>query len=147
MSVAAATIPLWFKLTYTAFVLVLVPFYAAGHGFANFLWFSNLALHLRLLSLYHLFIPWILFWLSWRLGYDPQGWKAQTLFAWIILLLCFFVTDPERNINWSFGLGDTPQESLPPALYLALMMMGYPLLVYFPTHLLVLRVMRRLPAA
>lgn len=193
-------IPLWFKLTYTVFVVVLVPFYAAGHGYANFLWFSNIALlstvltiwfcwpllasmqlisvgvleliwtidftvgilrggesliglsqymfdaqidlHLRLLSLYHLFIPWILFWLVWRLSYDTRGWLAQTLLAWAILLICYFLTDPTDNINWTFGLGEEPQHVLPSWLYLALLMIAYPLVVYLPTHLLVLHLIR-----
>ena len=184
-------------MVYTAFVVVLVPFYAVGHGYANFLWFSNIALlstvltvwfrwpllasmqlvsvgvlemvwtldftvgmvrggdslfglaeymfdeqldlHLRLLSLYHLFIPWILFWLVWRLGYDRRGWWAQTLFGWTILLICFLLTNPEDNINWTFGLGERPQDTLPSWLYLVLIMVAYPVAVYFPTHLLVRR--------
>lgn len=200
MATPAGNIPLWFKLTYTAFVAVLVPFYAAGYGYANFLWFSNIAListvltiwlrlpllasmqlisvglleliwtvdflsgfllggqsliglaeymfdqqidlHLRLLSLYHLFIPWILFWLVWRLGYDSRGWRAQTLAAWGILMICFWFTDPNDNINWAFGLGVSPQQMMPPWLYLMLIMVAYPLMVYIPTHLLVVRLIR-----
>lgn len=202
MAYASGTIPLWFKLTYTAFVIVLVPFYAVGHGYANFLWFSNIALlstvltiwlrwpllasmqlvsvgvleliwtidftagllrggdsliglaqymfdaqvdlHLRLLSLYHLFIPWILLWLAWRLGYDRRGWWAQTLLAWAILLICYLLTDPNDNINWSFGLGESPQETLPSWLYLMLIMIAYPIVVYLPTHLLMMHLIRRL---
>lgn len=36
--------PLWFKLVETAFVLVVVVIYARTWGFANFLWFSDIAL-------------------------------------------------------------------------------------------------------
>lgn len=202
MKEVAGTIPLWFRLTYTAFVLVLVPFYAIGHGFDNFLWFSNVALlstvltiwfrwpllasmqlvsvgvlelvwtidfaagllrggdsllglaeymfdqqidlHLRLLSLYHLFIPWILLWLVLRLGYDKRGWLAQTLLAWVILLVCYVLTDPDDNINWTFGLGEQPQDAMPSWLYLILIMIGFPLIVYLPTHLLVQRLLRLL---
>lgn len=36
--------PLWFRLAYTGFVLVLVPVYAYQYPLVNFLWFSNLAL-------------------------------------------------------------------------------------------------------
>ncbi|MFU8828865.1 MAG: hypothetical protein ACNA8P_05450 [Phycisphaerales bacterium] len=193
-----APIPRWFAITYTAFVVVLVPFYSVGYGFANFLWFSNIAListvltvwlhwrllasmqlvsigllemawtidvvagffiadgsliglaaymyddeiplHLRLLSLYHLFLPWILLWLVWRLGYDERGWKWQTVLAWSVLLVCYLVTDPQDNINWTFGLGNSPQDVMPSWLYLLLMMVAYPVAVYFPTHLVVRRV-------
>jgi len=37
-------IPLALKIGYTVFVCVLVPAYAMHHGWANFLWFSNVAL-------------------------------------------------------------------------------------------------------
>ncbi len=37
-------LPLWLKILHTAFVCVLVPIYAVEHGWANFLWFSNIAL-------------------------------------------------------------------------------------------------------
>lgn len=40
----AATVPLWLKVSYTAFVLVLIPVYWRHYGPANFLWFSDIAL-------------------------------------------------------------------------------------------------------
>jgi hypothetical protein len=39
----ARTIPLWLKVSYTAYVAVLVPVYWIHYGPANFLWFSDLA--------------------------------------------------------------------------------------------------------
>jgi hypothetical protein len=196
-------IPLWFRLAYTGFVAVLVPLYSVGYGFANFLWFSNVALlstvltvwlrwrllasmqlvavglfelvwafgfavgllrggdaplgiaqymfdeqidlHLRLLSLYHLFLPWVLLWLVWRLGYDRRAWWAQTLLGWAVLLVCYFFTDPAVNINWTFGPGEGPQQWLPPWLFLLLIMIALPVLVYLPTHRLLLRLVRSSP--
>jgi len=37
-------IPKWLKIVYTVYVCVLVPFYINQYGWANFLWFSNIAL-------------------------------------------------------------------------------------------------------
>src|SRR3712207_2725242 len=37
-------VPLWLKLAYTAFVIILVPIYAKKWGWGNFLWFSDIAL-------------------------------------------------------------------------------------------------------
>ncbi len=37
-------IPLWLKITYTAIVCVIVPFYWREYGPENFLWFSDIAL-------------------------------------------------------------------------------------------------------
>jgi hypothetical protein len=39
-----ADIPLWIKIAYTLFVCVLVPIYVRHYGWANFLWFSDVAL-------------------------------------------------------------------------------------------------------
>lgn len=41
-----ASVPLWLKLAYTLFLLVLIPVYWKKYGPANFLWFSDIALFL-----------------------------------------------------------------------------------------------------
>lgn len=45
-------IPLWLKLLFTAFLLVLVPTYWHGHGPANFLWGCDIALLMTLIALW-----------------------------------------------------------------------------------------------
>ncbi|MEZ6065776.1 MAG: hypothetical protein R3B90_08735 [Planctomycetaceae bacterium] len=44
--------PLWLKLVYTAFLLVLVPYYWASYGAQNFLYFCDIALGLTLIALW-----------------------------------------------------------------------------------------------
>ena len=46
------SIPLWVKLCYTGFIVMLVPTYWWQHGPANFLWGSNMALLATLLGLW-----------------------------------------------------------------------------------------------
>ncbi len=41
---STATVPLWLQLSYTLFVLVLIPVYWKKYGPGNFLWFSDIAL-------------------------------------------------------------------------------------------------------
>jgi hypothetical protein len=91
---------------------------------------------LRALSLFHCWMPFLLLWLVYRLGYDARAWWMQTLLAWAVLLVCYFLTRPEVNVNWVFGPGGRPQTWLPPKLYLALLMLFFPLCVYLPMHLL-----------
>ena len=105
-------------------------------GLTDYMFKTDNPLFVRGLSLFHLVLPFLLLWLVYRLGYEARAWMAQTLLAWAILLLCFFFTDPAENINWAFGLGNEPQKRINPALYLVLLMAGFPLLVYLPTHLL-----------
>ena len=46
------------------------------------------------------------------------------------------MTDPKENINWVFGPGGRPQRRLPPRVYLGLLLIVFPLIVYVPTHFL-----------
>ncbi len=82
--------------------------------------------------------PTLLFLLS-RFGYDKRAFVFQTLLTWVILLISYNATDPEKNINWVFGPGDKPQHFIPPPLYLAIEMTALPLMVFLPTHLILLR--------
>ena len=188
-------IPLWLKLADTAFVAVLVVVYARTWGWANFLWFSDIALilsvpalwfespllasmmalavllpdglwivsffwqlatgrrligladymfdatkplWLRALSLFHLWLPLLLLWTVARLGYAPDALIGMTALCWMVLLICFFFTDPEENINWVFGFGGKRQSRRSARLHLSLTMVAFPALVYLPTHAMLL---------
>jgi len=104
-------------------------------GIADYMFQPDKPLLVRALSLFHILLPFLLLWLVYRLGYDRNAWMAQTVLAWVVLLLCFFFTEPSRNINWVFGLGKQPQTLIPAGIYLVLLMAVFPICVYFPTHL------------
>ena len=91
---------------------------------------------LRALSLFHLVIPPLLLWGVHRLGYDPRGWKLQTLIAWVLLPASFLLTDPALNINWVWQPFGVALPLLPPWTVLLFMMLAYPVVVVLPTHLL-----------
>ena len=94
---------------------------------------ASIPLWLRSLSGFHFILPPLLIFLLYRWGYDQRALKWQTLLAWIVLPVTFLTTDQENNINWVFGPGVT-QSNFPPLLWLALIMLALPLLVYLPTH-------------
>ncbi|MDA0281876.1 MAG: hypothetical protein O3B13_00140 [Planctomycetota bacterium] len=188
------------KITYTAFMAVLVPWYHHAYGAANFLWFCdvalmvtlvglwteskflistqavaivfpqllwvadfffnmsfgkpfvglatymfdpNLSLFVRGLSLFHGWMPFLLLWLVWRLGYDRNAWKAQIVICWIVLLTAFLVLPgPDSaagNVNKVFGWGETTQTVMHPVAWLGIVMLAYPLLAYLPSHLVFTR--------
>jgi hypothetical protein len=104
---------------------------ATGYMFA-----SHVTPLFKAFSLFHVFLPLLLLWLIYRLGYDPRALPAQTLLTWVVLAVCYLFTDPERNLNWVFGIGDLPQTWMPGPLFLLLLMAAYPLCIFFPTHLL-----------
>jgi hypothetical protein len=95
----------------------------------------------RLLSLFHIWLPPLLLWMVYRLGYDERAFLAQTVLAWVLLPVTYFVTDPRENINWVRGPRGEPQEWMPGLLYLVLQMLVLPLFVYLPTHLVLKKLM------
>ena len=105
-------------------------------GLTRYMFDATIPLFLRRLSLFHVVLPFLLFWLVWRLGYDPRAWLAQSLLAWVVLPACFFLTDPRQNVNWVFGPGKENQRWLAPPCYLLLLMAFFSVCVYLPTHLL-----------
>ena len=59
--------------------------------------------------------------------------------AWVVLPTSYLLTDPSANINWVRGLGREPQAWMPAPVFLILLMIAFPLVVYLPTHLLLKR--------
>lgn len=113
----------------------------------HYMFRDDIPVVIRTLSLYHGWLPLLLIWLVWRLGYDRRGWISQTLLTWVVLPVCYFFTDPLRALNGVFGpSGEHAQMWMAPGLWLILMMVIYPLCVYLPTHLALLWFIREWPS-
>lgn len=108
-------------------------------GLSAYMFDSKIPLSIRALSLFHLVLPVLLLWLLYRLGYDHRALFAQTLLAWMVLPLSYFLTKPSDNVNWVYGLRGGTQKWMPAPLYLVLLMIAFPLVVYLPTHFLLQR--------
>ena len=108
-------------------------------GLSDYMFDSTISRSIRALSLFHVFLPAILIWYVYRLGYDSRAFLVQTFSAWVVLLLSFFLTKPKDNINWVYGFGKKPQTRLPKVIHLLLLMLGLPVLVYLPSHLVLKR--------
>jgi hypothetical protein len=54
----------------------------------------------RALTLFHILLPLLLLWIVNKVGYDRRAFVCQTLFTWLLLLCCYFFTDPKWNLNW-----------------------------------------------
>ena len=108
-------------------------------GLSAYMFDSKIPLSIRALSLFHVVLPVLLLWLLYRLGYDRRALFAQTLLAWIVLPLSYFLTKPSDNVNWAYGMGGGTQKWMPAPLYLVLLMLAFPLVLYLPTHILLKR--------
>jgi len=118
-------------------------------GMTGYMFDASLPLFTRCLSLFHFWLPILLVWLVWRLGYHRRAFRAWTLLAWVLVLVCYFFMpppsephDPSRpvNINYVYGFSEThPQSWLPQNLYVCLMLVVLPVCIFLPTHLILAR--------
>ncbi len=105
----------------------------------DYMFDSSKSLFLRALSLFHVFLPPMLLYMVWKLGYNSDALFYQILLCGIVLFTIFYFTDKKENINWAFGPGTEPQTQINPLLYLLLLFMGFVVVIYLPTHFLLLR--------
>jgi hypothetical protein len=115
-------------------------------GLASYMFDPKYPRFVRALSLFHGWLPFLLLWLVWRLGYDRRALLAQIVLTWALLLVCYFFapappappSNPNAavNINYVYGLSyEKSQKWMPPGLWLALLLTGLPVCLYLPTHL------------
>lgn len=104
--------------------------------------FKERPLFIRGLSLFHVWLPPLLIWMVLRWGYTRWALPAQTLLAWIVLPLTYWLTEPPASQNWVHGPGGT-DPWLDQPWYLLSWMIILPLAVYLPTHLLLVGLDRR----
>ncbi|MGM0906230.1 MAG: membrane-associated protein [Pseudomonadota bacterium] len=89
---------------------------------------------IKMLSgIFHLALPPVLLLMLVKYGYDKRAYPLQTLIALVVIPLTYFITEPEKNINWVYGLAEQ-RTPLPPYLYLSLLLVGFILFIYTPSH-------------
>lgn len=103
---------------------------------------TEIPLWLRLLSLYHCFLPLICLYSIWRLGYDRRALPLQTAITWVLIPASYLLTEPERNINWAHPPFEALQ-AIPTFVYLPGLMLLLPALMYLPVHSGLLYLRRR----
>ena len=119
-----------------------------GHkftGMTSYMFDEQKPLFLRGLSFFHGWLPFLLLGLVWKTGYDRRALKMWSLLALGLCLVAWlffpapgavlsFINEPS-NINYVFGMSESkPQTWMHPALYLTVWVVALNLLVYLPTH-------------
>jgi hypothetical protein len=114
-------------------------------GMTNYMFEKQRSLFLRSLSLFHGWLPFLLLYLVWKMGYDSRALPAWTALSCVVLPICYFLMPPAQpdpgmtpvNINLVWGFDDhAPQKWMSPNTWFALLLFGLPVAVYWPTHLL-----------
>ena len=115
-------------------------------GMTSYMFDAKLPVFVRALSSFHGWLPFLVIWGVWRLGYDRRALAGWTLISTVILLLSFFLAPkppaPAQNpnlavnINYVHGLNyEKPQTWMPSWLWLSIMIVGFPIVFYLPAHL------------
>lgn len=85
------------------------------YGATAYMWDPAFPLFARLLSLYHLGWPLLLWWVMRRIGYDPRGWPLQAAIAGLAMIAARWLAPAAENINfawtdpfWGRQLGPAP---------------------------------------
>jgi len=116
-------------------------------GMTGYMFDPKLSLFVRGLSGFHGWLPFLLIWGVWRLGYDRRAFAGWTVIGTVILLSSFFLApappapanhpDFAVNLNYVHGLSDkAPQTWMPSWLWLTIFLVGFPVLFYLPAHLI-----------
>lgn len=112
-------------------------------GMTGYMFDATKSYFLRGLSLFHGWLPFLLVYCVWRLGYDRRAFVAWTLLAWAVLIVCYlFMPGPTPNpgnaavnINYVHGWDDTKAQTfMHPWLWLLTLMVVKPVAMYAPTH-------------
>lgn len=103
-------------------------------GLTDYMFERERPLKLRALSLFHVPLPLVLFWLLAEHGYAERvALPGAMLLAAIVLPWSRVAAPADKNINWTHGLGSVrPGGSA--AAYLVRLWLGFVVLVFLPTH-------------
>ena len=123
-------------------------------GMTAYMFDEQIPLFTRCLSFFHFWLPILIVWLVWRLRYDRRAFVGWGTVAWALMLTCYFLmpappAPPDNpnlpvNINYVHGLAsDQPQQWMPPLAYLGLMLVGLPVVIFLPTHVVLKKLFGR----
>jgi hypothetical protein len=102
-------------------------------GLTDYMFEPERPLLLRALSLFHVPLPLVLIWMLAAYGYDAAvGLPGAIVLALVVLPLSRWVSGPDKNINWTYGLGRV-QTRWPASGYMMALIAGFILFVFVPT--------------
>lgn len=97
---------------------------------------AKVPVYIKLLSVgMHVASPPLLLWAIRKLGYDRRALLCQIALVCVLLPVCWWGWDATLNLNWVYKPFNKPQTWMSPALYLLVCIVGYVVLVFLPTHL------------
>lgn len=119
-------------------------------GMTEYMFDSSKPLFLRGLSLFHGWLPFLLLYLVWRLGYDRRALMAWTLLAWTLMFISYLwlpappppADNPNLpvNVDYVYGPRDSGlQPWMSQGAWLAFVYVAFPVVFWIPMHFLLRR--------
>lgn len=99
-------------------------------GMTDYMFDASIPAFVRAISLFHVWLPVVLVWMVFRLGYDRRALAVQIVLGSALLVTTYFLTGPEQNVNWVHRWG-----RLRGPWTLGLSVLAFPLALYLPAHL------------
>jgi len=114
-------------------------------GMTDYMFQASIPLHVRFLSFFHFWLPFLLIWLLGKTGYDHRGLPLWMVIAFTSLYICYFfmpappapASDPALpvNINYVYGFSDQgTQQWMPEVAWFVLLQLMLVFLVFLPSH-------------
>jgi hypothetical protein len=119
-------------------------------GMTEYMFDGGKPLFLRGLSLFHGWLPFLLLYLVWRLGYDRRALVAWIVLAWTLMLISYLWLpapppppdnpDLPVNVDYVYGPKDDGRQPWMSELgWLAFVYVSFPVVFWIPMHLLLRR--------
>lgn len=111
----------------------------------GYMFHEHKPLYLRALSLFHGWLPFLLLYLVFALGYDRRAFWYWTILAWVLLFIGYFLlpappapaNNPNLpvNVNYVFGMNEEKSQAwMHPHLWFLFVLVALPVVLYLPTH-------------
>lgn len=110
-------------------------------GGTEYMWDTHYPLWLRLISLFHVVLPFLLLAALRRTGYDRRALRLQSAIAAALLVVSYFI-GPARNLNFAFVDPIFHRQFVPAPIHAVLVFAVLVVLIYWPTHGLLLWALR-----
>ncbi|MDA3962910.1 MAG: hypothetical protein PF961_19170 [Planctomycetota bacterium] len=123
-----------------------LPFGGSLSGATAYMWNERIPQTFRLVSLFHIPLPAVIWLLLRRSGYDWRGLPGAVAVSLVVLPASWVLSTDWTNINWTHNF-DEAGAGLPSPWQLALVMVALPVAVYLPSHLGFSLIERRWPVA
>lgn len=124
-------------------------------GMTEYMFNPDISLFARGLSFFHFWLPILLLYLVYRLGYDRRALIGWTGIAWTAMLVSYFLlpapgdvlefANQPRNVNYVYGMSENEVQTwMPQLVWFGLLLIGLPAIVYLPTHVVLASVDRHI---